>query len=201
MITRTNAQMVSGGGDITDTTPDNAKFKCNGTGYITLPYTINADYEVSVTFETTGFVSNMAVLGNTVARTSPYYLHLTEFSNKWYSSNGTSEINFGSYSDGEHTCIINKDNSIYFDGSVVSSYTPTTKDDTNMVLFRRGGESGYYTAIYSQYFKSFTIKKISTGETICNIVPKRFLVFGTFQFECLFDTISKTAYGNMGYIA
>lgn len=134
----------------------------NGYG-ITLPYKINADYDVYIDFTVNSYVDNTPVLGNSGGAG---YLHLTMFSNKWYASAGNNrEVNFGSFATGRHTFQVNATGG-YFDGSRVIDFTPTTANYT-IYLAQRAGTNNKFNGIIHE----FKITSISTGEVICDYVP------------------------------
>ena len=86
-----NIVRVGGGGSI----EYKNYLKFNGEGII-LPWTINSDYKVEVTFYDTTYYNDRAVIGND---NSASYFHITEFSNRYYyQTSYNSESSFGSWS-------------------------------------------------------------------------------------------------------
>lgn len=184
---RTNSQL-SGGAKF-DITPTNPTFRYINGNYLVTDFSVDADYEITVKFNTTSYVADMGVIGtNTTGTTSIQLPHLTMYNNKWYAGGGTAEKNFGSYSTGEHTCIINKDNHIYFDGVAVVDYTPV---DNNAKLCVGARPSA--THPYNQELLQFTIKSISTGQTLYNLVPL-LLRNNPTNASAFIDTVTNTIY-------
>ena len=136
--------------------------KFNGTG-ITLPWTLNADYKVEVVFHETTYVNNAAIIGNTGGNN---YSHLTEYSNKYYTSTGTSETSFGAWAAGEHTFINNNgNNKNEFDEVEVTDYTPRTSSDYYAIGSRKNATN------YSGWIKSYKIYSISNDTLLHNLIP------------------------------
>ena len=158
--------------------------KFDGSQGIILPFNINADYKVTVCFYETNYSNDSAVIGNTDGAS---FSHLTEYSNQWYTSSGTSEENFGSWAGNvEHTYITNNGNGKNeFDGVEVTNYTPTTTSGIYTV-----GCRGQYSNLYSGYIKSYKIESISTGDAICELKPCLF----DNETPCLYDTVNKKFY-------
>lgn len=154
--------------------------KFDGSQGIILPWKINADYKVEVTFYQTEYTQVENIIGNTAGAS---YSHLTPYQGGYWSSSGSGEglIPNLSWSAGEHTYITNNGNDYNeFDGVEVQSYTPTTID-------------GYYTigsrintTIFKSYLKSYKIYSISRGTLLHELVP------------CLYDGVTSCLYDKIG---
>lgn len=158
--------------------------KFNGTAGIIIPYTVTSDYKVTVEFYETNYSNDSAIIGNTDGAS---FSHLTEYSDRWYTSSGTSEVNFGSWvGNVEHTYITNNGNGKNeFDGVEVTNYAPTTSYATYTI-----GCRGQNFNLYSGYIKSYKIESISTGDAICELKPCLF----DNEVPCLYDTVNKKFY-------
>ena len=160
-----------------------AKFKDNG---IILPYTLNADYKVSVTFYEGIYHDDTCILGNT---SSASYSNLTEYSNQFYTSNGSSLVVLTSWSGlVDHTFITNNGNSHNeLDGVELTSYEPTTNNNIHYCIGCRDGSS---TSIaYKGCIKSYKIEKISDGSVVCSLRPADMN-----GLPCLYDEVNKVIY-------
>ena len=154
--------------------------KFDGSQGIILPWKINADYKVEVTFYQTTYTDAENIIGNT---SGAVYSHLTPYQGGYWSSLGSNEglIPNLSWSAGEHTYITNNGNGYNeFDGVEVQSYTPTTIN-------------GYYTigerastSIIRSYIKSYKIYSISQGTLLHELVP------------CLYDGVTPCLYDKVG---
>ena len=123
--TRSFPMSEVGGGGSTIQYKNYAKF--DGIG-ITLPFTINSDYKVSVTYHQTNYFSPECIIGNT---SGAGYSHFTIYNYQYWSSAGTGESGWGTWSAGEHTFVTNDGNGYNtLDGNNVQSYTPTTASGT-----------------------------------------------------------------------
>ena len=168
---------------------------CNfgSNGGIILPYTLNSDYKVTVEFYETQYYNDACVIGNTFGANRS---HLTEFSNKWFTSSGTGETSFGSWvGNVAHTFINNNgNNKNEFDGVEVTDYTPAT--DAN-IWYTIGCRTGTVTSNqYRGYIKSYKIESISTGDVICYLRPAKFVYPGVISKEGLFDSVNEVWYDN-----
>ena len=178
--------MAIGGGGTQVVEKTYAKF--NGHG-IRLPFSINSDYKITVVFNQQSYTSAENIIGN--AREfddgDPSYSQLTIYNNKYYSSIGSSEDYFGTWSSGEHTYVNNNGNNHNeFDGVEVQSYTPKDLSSYFYTIGIRG--AGSITIV--SYIKSYKIESISTGDIICELVPCLF--DGT--VACLYDKVNKIFY-------
>lgn len=158
--------------------------KFDGYG-INLPHKLNGDYQITVDFYESTYNLDASIIGNS---DGPYCSHLTSYNDKYYASSGTSEINFGSWSAGEHTFITNYNGSKnMFDGVEVSGYSPHGDNTCVYSLGCRGGEGSHG---YSGYLKKYTIESISTGDKICELLP---CLYDNVT-PCLYDTVNKKFY-------
>ena len=154
---------------------------------ITLPFKISDDYMITVDFDNLSYTNNRAVIGNS---SGPNYVHLTMFNNKWYTSTGSSEGNFSGSTTGRHTYVINKNGGNWFDGAQVTNYTPTNQSNVSLIVGgRASGASNYTGKLYS-----YKIESISTGETICNLIPAIIKYRNTAIVTGLYDTINGALY-------
>lgn len=157
------------GGDKTITIYDNLTFNNEKPG--TLPYTIDSDYEIFVDFTIPTYYSNMPIIGNSSNANS---VHLTQYSNKYYTSNGSSESNFSATLTGRHTFINNHNNKNLFDDVEVSNYTPVTSSSISLTVGSRQdlNRYGYYLRGSIHEYK---ITSISTGKIIADYKPAKVL--------------------------
>lgn len=167
-----------GGGESPIVFKNYAKF--DGSQGIILPWKVNADYKVEVTFYQTTYTDAENIIGNT---SGAVYSHLTPYQGGYWSSLGSNEglIPNLSWSAGEHTYITNNGNGYNeFDGVEVQSYTPTSIN-------------GYYTigerastSIIRSYIKSYKIYSISQGTLLHELVP------------CLYDGVASCLHDKIG---
>ena len=150
-----------------------------------LPFTVNSDYKVTVEFTDTEYVNNNIILDNSV---SANYLRFVVYGNQYYSSSGTSQSSWGSWSAGSHTFVCNDGNGKNtFDGDIVQDYTPTTYN-ANMSI---GIAFDSTTIIASTtYISRFKIESISTGDVICDLKPA--LISNT--SPCMYDIVNNAIY-------
>lgn len=160
--------------------------KFNGEG-IMLPWSINSDYKIEVTFHETTYYNDSAIIGNSIG---PSDMHLTEYNNKYYflkSRNG--ETNYGTWSAGEHTFIYNNGSGKNtLDGTVVSNFTPY---NYSSALYSIGCRGGIKSNVYNGWIKSYKIYSISQDELIHDLRPA--IVAG---YPCFIDVISNAIYSN-----
>lgn len=140
---------------------DYAEF--DGTGFLTTPYDINADYTLEVIFDA-DYIQTMSIVGNSMGAG---YAHLTIYNNYWYASAGTSEVILGSYTSGKHTFISNLGGKNILDNTEVSSYTPTDISTPYLIGNRVG--SGYYIGKLYE----FKLTSINTGNIVYDVVPAK----------------------------
>lgn len=151
--------------------------------FVELPYTLNADHKITVDFNTSETYNNQAVIGNSAGAN---YIHLTQYNSKWYTSSGTSEINFSESTTGKHTFVVNDNGHLTFDGTNVASYTPTTNNNIGYWLPSRNDSSGYLP--FTGYIYSYKIESISNGTVICELKPVKLTVRHN-------DAVLETLYG------
>ena len=152
---------------------------------ITLPFSLDGDYMLTVDFQMTTYINDQHVIGNSYSETR---IHLTEFSNKWYTSSGTAEVNFMPTDfplTDRHIFVSNKNGKNLMDGVEVSNYTPTTE---STVYYRVGGRQGSSWNFRGNIW-SFRLEKISDGTIICNLRPAK-----DSSHEGLYDVVNDTWY-------
>ena len=161
--------------------------KFNGEG-IVLPWTIDADYKVEVTFYETEYRNDTAIIGNT---NGPSYFHVTEYSNNYfYSKQYNLENHFGPWVSGEHTIIYNDGTGhIQFDGTVVGDCNITS--DSNIYLQLGGRGSRTSAQAYYGYIKAFKIYSIANDTLLHELKPAT--IYGK---PCFFDTVETQMYTN-----
>ena len=179
-------------------------FSCtffNGEGII-LPYTINADYKVSVSFYETSIQTDAAIIGNSLDAT---HVHLTENSNRWYTSGGNSLDEMGAWSGNVvHTFVCNNGNSHNeFDGVEKNSYTPTTDNNIYYTVGCRGinNQAKPWAVALIGYIKWFKIESLSTGNVICELKPCQIKKGSTVIAHGMMDIANDIFYSNSGMIA
>lgn len=177
-----------GGGSPQIVEADYIYFSRSVSDAIMLPFTVDADYKITVDFEMDDYPSNnMAIIGNDNDANN---VHLTVFNSNYYCSNGPGEVHFSSDFTGRHVFVCGEDgNKNTFDGRKVSDYTPTTSANNHLIIGRRTGASySYKGKIYS-----YKIESISTGELIFCLKPVKVVSEGV-EFKAIMDTVSKEIY-------
>ena len=140
--------------------------KFNGKGYV-LPWSLNADYKIEVVFYESTYSNNSCIVGNNNGNSR---MHLTEYSNKYYTSTGSSETSFGTWTTGEHTFINNNGSGKNeFDSSVVTDYTPTTLSNIYYTVGCRG--NSLTSNAYYGWIKSYKIYSITSGTLLHHLIP------------------------------
>lgn len=182
-LSATVPQGYSGFGNLLIGTPK-TYIKFNGQG-IVLPWTLNSDYRIEVVFYEHYFRANGTIIGNT--NNNGNYSHLTSYNNKYYTSTGTSETNFGTWAAGEHTFVNNDGNGHnVFDGVEVTSYTPTTNTSLRYTIGCRTNAS---SNVYYGLIKSYKIYSLTTLNLIHDFRPCEVL-----GMACFYDTIDNAYY-------
>lgn len=165
----------------------------SGNGHIELPFTVNENYRITVDFEPDYYNSNAPVIGN---NSGAAYSHLTPFSDKWYTSNGSTEVNFQETLTGRHTFVFNDNGVNTFDGTtVVSTVNPYSSDSMYYWIAGRSGASRQYIGkIYN-----YKIEDLSLGTTICEI--KAIIYNGEPVFRDIINNVTYTCNGMMVFAA
>lgn len=159
--------------------------KFNGKG-IMLPWTLDADHKVEIVFHEKKYYNLTAAFGTTKNQAR---INIISYQDKYYTSTGTGETNFGVWTAGEHTFVANNGNNhCEFDGEEVTPYTPTT-DNVPYILGARGSitDKGF-----QGWIKSFKIYSLASGELLHDLKPAR--VFDT--LDCFYDSVDKKIYYN-----
>ena len=173
---------------------DYVQFSASSTGastaasrYIKLPYTVNADYKITVVFDIPTYYSNNSVIGNNNATK---YTALNGYSNRWYAGNGTGESNFAGSMTGKHTFVNNDGNgNNLFDGSIATAYSPQTNTSAYLLIGGRYNGNNLRGKIYS-----YKIEKISNGDVVLDLIPAK-VKFGPLELGAgLYDRLSGTIY-------
>lgn len=181
----------SGGGGAIEPIVYKEYMKFNGEGFIT-PWTLNGDHKIEVVFHETTYNDLTSIFGSTY---NHLRAHLTNFQNKYYTVNGTSETNFGAWTAGEHTFVNNNGNNHNeFDGVEVTPYNPTTDNNLKYTIGCRG--SVVTDKGYRGWIKSYKIYSLATGELLHDVRPCK--IYNT---DCMFDTVTKTIFTNPTAIA
>ena len=174
----------SGSGSIVVDYYDYIKFS-NGS-FISLPYSVNADYMIEVEFECNDYVNDQHIIGNTDGAS---YLHLTQYNGEYYTSNGSGEQSFSETLTGKHKFLSNYNNGFYFDEVYKGGYTPTTNTNAVLLIGKRDNVANFIGKIYN-----YKITSISTGNVLLNLVPVRVSAGGIIIKEGLVDTITSKVY-------
>lgn len=127
------------------------------TTYIDLGVNINASYTVECLFYANGYQNDGHIIGN-MTRSLGDGFHLTTYSNRWYASNGSGEVNFAA--DGENYPLYGKeivyrlepDGKVYLNGTYVTTSTMGTLG-TRYALNTRGGSISTSGLYKYNYFK------------------------------------------------
>lgn len=199
--TTTNNEVVvnvsggGGGGEYSLSLAEYLQFYGTSPGQIIgLPYTVSSDYEIEVDFEVTETSSNNSVIGNSNGYNKP---HLTVYNNKWYTSTGGNDLNFGNSSmlTGRHTVVINKNgNSVLFDEQVVlSNLSSNSYQDVYLWVGGRYSSSPGYTLAKAKIYE-YKITSISTGNVICDLKPAEIKKNNNAVINGLYDVINDVFY-------
>ena len=162
----------------------------DGNGRIQLPFTINADYTITVVYDTT-FINGQGIIGNTSGNA---YCSLTHFykgndnPHEWLMAsygygNGAIAKGLGAAA-GKHKFVNNLDNKSFLDDQISYGYTPTTNGGYLIV----GGcqnNSNFNGKIYE-----YKIESISTGNVICHLKPGKVYYNGVLRKVGLIDVIN-----------
>lgn len=163
------------------------KFKFAGFGMPNLK--VNADYCIECTFNEPTYIEDHCSFGN-AGNTKAF--HCTTWRHAFYMGTGTASLALADWSSGEHTVKYNDANhKIIFDGVEVSDYTPITENRVLTVGCRNYID--VKNIAYGSYIKSYKITSLSTGDTLCNLIPYDFGGQGVF-----YDEINNVAYAPEG---
>lgn len=203
-------QNQSGGGSVSQYVfPQESEIyeymQCSTAGIITdIPIRATDMIECAFDYET--YNNDESIFGNSKSTDAYLQVHLTLYTNKYFSGCNNKEFNFGvttPQSTGKHIIIYNKNNKIFFDGEEVPDITLDLKDmnETYTLGCRMKSSSNVYQGkIY--YFK---ITNKETNEVIHNLVPVRYLktfslIDGQIQNKvyenCFYDKITGKVYAN-----
>ena len=158
-----------------------------GQGKIALPFTVNEDYKITVDFDIPQYRGNNSVIGNS---NGAKYVHLTQYSNRYYCSTGSSETNFSDDLTGRHTYVVNQNGKTLFDGEEKTNYTPTT----NNVFLWVGARADPQPVYFIGKIYSYKIESIQTGEILCELKAAKQIYKGKTVLEGFFDTVSGSFY-------
>lgn len=150
-----------------------------------LSRSVNADDMLSVDFQFAGYINDQHVVGNS---SNANYSHLTEYSQRWFCSQGTAETSFDAtnYPLGDrHLWESNKNGGNYMDGTKVTNYTPTTN---NSAYYQIGGRNGVYN--FRGRIYRYTITSISTGNKLYDLRPAKYKD----EHEGLYDVVNDVWY-------
>jgi hypothetical protein len=203
--TTTNNEVVvnvsggGGGGEYSLSLAEYLQFYGTSPGQIIgLPYTVSSDYEIEVDFEVTETSSNNTVIGNSNGYNKP---HLTIYNDKWYTSTGGNDLNFGNSSmlTGRHTVVINKNgNSVLFDEqAVLSNLSNNSYQGVYLWVGGRYSSSPGYTLAKAKIYE-YKITSISTGNVICDLKPAEIKKNNNVVIIGLYDVINDVFYTSSG---
>lgn len=162
------------------------------TEIIRLPFTLNANYQITVDFEVDTYVSNMNIVGNNNG--SYAYFNLTEYDNKYSTSPASGSytgINFEGTLTGRHEFMFNDaDNHILFDEVVVKN------NGTAVVVNPASFPTIYYTigwrnnTDFAGKIYRYTIYDKVNEQTVCDLKP----YMNTDGALCLYDEVNHKIY-------
>ena len=194
----------SGGGasnGITSESIDYVHFTGASGSCFQLPLTVSADHLITVDFEPDEYINYMVIYGTTLGAA---VAQLTQYGGRYYTSNGTSEVNWEGALTGRHVFEMNKNGYNYFDNVQKNEYTPTTYNNGYYIIAARTYQGTQQGVCYKGKMYGFNIKSIATDENICNLVPKKLSFTSneglTFNTYGLFDTIGGNFYTAPGLI-
>ena len=157
---------------------------------------IPSNHYVNIKFDFEEYLVDEHVFGTAGSDTQSggYVYHFTSYNNKYfYGTGGTSqniEKSFGSWTTGAHTLIYNQGTNfeIIFDGALVGSGVKCTST-TELCLFKRDASINFSGKIYHMIIGSN-----DTGLIVRNFIP----CINPNGEVGLYDTITKTFFGNSG---
>lgn len=176
---------VAGGGGNEIEYFDFAQF--DGNGSILLPFKVNSDYKITVTFQAPSYKNDNSIIGNTA---NSYLSHLTIYSSQYYTSTGNGEDSFSADLYTKHTFVQNDGGYSKMDGVSVKGYTPTTDNNVSLVLAGRQSSAQNYVGKIYEYI----IESISTGEVIMHLLPAKAKSGGVVIGKGLYDSVSEELY-------
>ena len=165
----------------------------SGKDSIVLPFKLNADYKITVTFDIPVYSDDNAIIGNSASNN---YLHISQYASRYYTSTGTSETYFEDTLLGKHTYVINDDGTNKLDGVVKTSYTPTT--DNNIALVVGGRDLSRPGLNLRGKIYEYIIESISTGEELMHLLPIKLKAAGVIIKSGLYDSVSGEVYTATG---
>lgn len=165
----------------------------SGKGSIVLPFNLNADYKITVTFDIPVYSDDNAIIGNSASNN---YLHISQYASRYYTSTGTSETYFEDTLLGKHTYVINDDGTNKLDGVVKTSYTPTTNNGIALVVGGRDLSRPGLNLRGKIY--EYIIESISTGEELMHLLPIKLKAAGVIIKSGLYDSVSGEVYTTTG---
>ena len=171
---------------------DYIKFDGTANSALTLDIALSSDHTVSVTFDYALTASQKPVYATT-SGTAGNYSHLMYQTNGGYeTSTGSNKTTFDKPKNGKHTFISNQNQKNYFDGEVVTNYSPTTKTYKYTIGF------GWSNVYYAGKIYEFRITSISTGDDVIWLVPVSYNDSGTTKYG-FYDKVSKTLITKLGW--
>lgn len=178
-----------GGSDIVIEQYDFANFTAQGK--IVLPFKVDADYKITVTFQSPTYKNDNSIIGNTK---NNQLSHCTQWSNRYYVSTGNGQADFSADLTAKHTYVTNDNGHNLLDDSVVSNYTPTTASDTYLVLAgRQSADQNFQGKIYE-----YILESINTGDELMHLAPRKIKAKGAVLAQGLLDLISGEFYTTNG---
>jgi len=172
---------VSGGGCADLVRHDYIQFDRRASHAITIPYEVDADYEITVVFDAISNRNNQAIIGVS----SGIYNRLLQFTGSWYGGTGEADQQ-GSFSKpltGKHTYVVNRNGKCLFDDEEVLNFTPTSASSISMLIGYSGAAEAFDGKLYE-----YKIKRISTGETIIHLFPYSITFNGSVIMTMLYDS-------------
>lgn len=167
----------------------------DGIGF-TLPFTINADYKITVVFNDTVYKLGNAIIDNTYGSNYLRFGVYNQTSGDGYYSSRGSQVGFwGTWSSGTHIFICNNGNNhSVFDGVEVASYSPTTLASAKISLGGGDIHGEEQRTSPDTYISRFKIESLSTGDVICDLRPA---IQGQ-STHCMYDIVNDIAYTSSG---
>ena len=133
--------------------------------FINLNIGINSDYEYEVEFDINTYRDYNVIFGT--SENGPNTINLVQFNNLYYTYNGVNEVTLSQSLTGHHTVKFTP-SGIYFDDTYITTYTPFNNPGVIYLGRRNDLES---QGGFNGKINRFTVKSISTGNTIYNFIP------------------------------